>query len=112
VALTVEQLQDIRDVDEDLEAQVVTLASGLGQRRARQLLLLFQAASLSLHLLIMQRAHLPLRPHFLAVHAACSLCSMGFTSETPRSLFQVLLEPLYALPLLATVLRASTGLSL
>ncbi|CAL1129811.1 unnamed protein product [Cladocopium goreaui] len=112
VALTVEQLQDIRDVDEDLEAQVVTLASGLGQRRARQLLLLFQAASLSLHILIMQRAHLPLRPHFLAVHVACGLCSMGFTSETPRSLFQVLLEPLYALPLLATVLRASTGFSL
>ena len=36
VALTVEQLQDIRDVDEDLEAQVVTLASGLGLRRARR----------------------------------------------------------------------------
>ncbi|CAK9108346.1 unnamed protein product [Durusdinium trenchii] len=112
VALTVEQLQDLRDVDEDLEAQVVTLASGFGPRRARQLLLVFQAAALFLHLWLMQWARLPLRPHFLAVHVACSLCSMGFSRQTPRSLFQVLLEPLYALPLLATALRASSGLSL
>lgn len=37
VALTVEQLQDLRDVREDLEAQVVTLPSGLGPRRARRM---------------------------------------------------------------------------
>ena len=34
VALTVEQIQDLRDVNEDREAQVLTLAH-LGQRRAR-----------------------------------------------------------------------------
>ncbi|CAJ1371759.1 unnamed protein product [Effrenium voratum] len=112
VALTVEQLQDLRDVREDLEAQVVTLPSGLGPRRARQLLLGFQAASTALHVLIMLGARLPLRPHFLAVHMTCSLCALSFTRDTPRSLFQVLLEPLYALPLLATMMRASVGLSL
>ncbi|OLQ12485.1 hypothetical protein AK812_SmicGene3600 [Symbiodinium microadriaticum] len=103
VALTVEQLQDIRDVDEDLEAQVVTLPTGLGARRARQLLLTFQVVSLAVHLLVMRLAHLPLRPHFLGVHAACSVCAVAFTQRTPRSLFQVLLEPLYAFPLFITL---------
>lgn len=109
VALTVEQLQDIRDVDEDLEAQVVTLPTGLGARRARQLLLTFQAVSLAVHLLVMRLAHLPLRPHFLGVHAACSVCAVAFTQRTPRSLFQVLLEPLYAFPLFITLFCATTG---
>ncbi|CAE7255767.1 unnamed protein product [Symbiodinium natans] len=109
VALTVEQLQDIRDVDEDLEAQVVTLPTGLGARRARRLLVTFQVVGMAAHLLVMWLARLPLRPHFLGVHAACSLCALAFTQRTPRTLFQVVLEPLYALPLFMTLFVAAAG---
>mmetsp|Transcript_57360 Transcript_57360/g.134279 ORF Transcript_57360/g.134279 Transcript_57360/m.134279 type:complete len:391 (-) Transcript_57360:165-1337(-) len=109
VALTVEQLQDIRDVDEDLEAQVVTLPIGLGLQKARRLLLAFQAATFAAHVIVMRLAQLPLRPNFLGVHAACGLCALAFTANTPRTLFQVLLEPLYALPLLMTLFWATAG---
>jgi len=112
VSQTVEQLQDLRDLEEDKEAQVVTLASGLGEYKARQFLLRFQAVSLFLHFFLMQWARLPVRPHFLVVHLACCVCAISFNRQTPRTLFQVLLEPLYLLPLGATLLRAHTGFSL
>lgn len=105
VAFTVEHLQDLRDVDEDQEMGVVTLPSGLGAKRAGHILRAVQAGGLLLHVSIGAGAGLPWRVDMLAVHVVCCLCSLAFGPQTPRCLFQVALEPLYAAPLAATALR-------
>jgi len=109
VAFTVEHLQDLRDVDEDREAGVVTLPSGLGPELAGRVLLAGQVMGLLLHLGLGAAARLSLRPEMVAVHVACCLCALGFRPGTPRSLFQVALEPLYAAPLAATALILRFG---
>lgn len=107
VAFSIENLQDLRDMHEDQEAGVVTLPSGLGEARARSWLLAIQGICLLLQAVIAWVACLPVRLDFLGIHAACSLCAMCFGKRTPRSLFQVLLEPLYAAPLLASAARVA-----
>lgn len=109
VAFTVEHLQDLRDVSEDQEAGVVTLPSGLGVERGTQLLLAVQLAAVLVHLVLSNVAGLPLRLDMLAVYAACAASGRFFVSQTPRSLFQVALEPLYVMPLAALVARSLLG---
>lgn len=109
VAFTVEHLQDLRDVADDRVAGVVTLPSGLGPRRAGQVLLGIQAAAALAHVALGAVARLPLRPDMLAVYGVCAIMSRIFGERTPRSLFQVVLEPLYATPLAALVLGACMG---
>lgn len=99
VAFTIEHLQDVRDVEEDRQAGVVTVPSGLGTKRARWVLLGVQAACFSAQSVISWAAGLPLRPGFVAMYVVCCLCAVTFSERTPRSFFQVLLEPLYGAPL-------------
>lgn len=105
VAFSVEHLQDLRDVQEDQEAGVVTWPSGLGEARARRWLLAVQGLCLMLHGALTWVASLPVRLDFIGIYAVCGLCAVSFSKRTPRSLFQVILEPLYAAPLIASVAR-------
>lgn len=107
VAFTVEHLQDLRDVDEDREIGVVTLPSGLGVERAGALLVAVQTACVLLHLLVGILAGLPPRLDMLAVYALCCLCARSFGTSTPRSLFQIALEPLYVTPLVALLVQSA-----
>lgn len=105
VAFTVENLQDVRDIDEDRKANVVTLPSGLGRRWTVRLLVgvhvLCGLAQWSL-------ATTSLRPEFLAVHALCALMAsavLRWRRALPYSFFQVALEPLYVAPLFFCTIR-------
>lgn len=112
VSFTIEHLQDVRDIDEDRKAGVVTLPSGLGEQTARRALLAVQAACVALHVCVTRAGVLEPRPDLLAIHALCGAGALCFRAETPRSLFQVVLEPLYAVPLAAALLRACLAGSL
>lgn len=106
IAFTIENLQDMRDVCEDRAAGVVTIPSGLGAECTVRVLLGTQALALMLHVILIWAAALPLRLDLLLVHACCGLCTMLFRDRTPRSLFQIVLETLYAAPLAAAAVRA------
>eukprot|EP00929_Paragymnodinium_shiwhaense_P041666 TRINITY_DN21626_c0_g1_i1.p1 TRINITY_DN21626_c0_g1~~TRINITY_DN21626_c0_g1_i1.p1 ORF type:complete len:405 (-),score=40.03 TRINITY_DN21626_c0_g1_i1:179-1393(-) len=107
VSFTIENLQDSRDVEEDDANGVVTLPSAWGITRTKHFLLAVQVGCALLHCTVGWAAGLSLRPELLAIYGACAACSMVFTDSTPRSLFQVALEPLYALPLMAVAVRAA-----
>merc|ERR1719507_2758314 len=107
IAFTVENLQDIRDIREDKEASVVTLLSGLGVPATTRVLLVLQLVSGIIHCTLAKTAALPLRLDLLAVYACCGVCTVAFRENTPRSLFQVVLEPLYVVPLAVAALRMS-----
>mmetsp|Transcript_95116 Transcript_95116/g.268705 ORF Transcript_95116/g.268705 Transcript_95116/m.268705 type:complete len:425 (+) Transcript_95116:91-1365(+) len=107
ISFTIENLQDLRDVREDREAGVVTLPSGLGAEWTARLLLTSQVSCVLLQVCLAISGLLPLRPDMLAIHILCSVCALGFSENTPRCLFQVILEPLYVSPLAMLLVRAS-----
>jgi len=105
ISFTIENLQDVRDVREDTAAGVVTLPSGLGIKRTARVLLVLQALAATFHCGLTWAAALPLRPELLLLYACCSLCTVCFRENTRRSLFQVILEPLYVAPLAVAAAR-------
>merc|ERR1712151_985287 len=96
---------DLRDIREDKEAGVVTLPSGFGIEWTRRLLLTSQIASIVLQFGFAAAGLLPLRLDMLVVHSLCILCAFAFRETTPRSLFQLILEPLYVAPLAMVAVR-------
>jgi len=109
LAFTVEHLQDFRDVREDREVGVITIPSGLGPERARRLLLLVQFMGAVLHTAVGSVWNLPLRLGMLMSYVSAGIVAASFGPRTPRCLFQVVLEPLYIVPLLLTVLGPRTS---
>jgi len=109
ISFTIENLQDVRDISEDRDSGVVTLPSSLGAERAARMMLALQALGMVSHCALTWAASLPLRPDLLALYACCGLFTLLLRERTPRSLFQVLLEPMYVAPLV--VVAARTGLA-
>lgn len=105
ISFTIENLQDMRDIREDRAVGIVTLPSGLGVERTARVLLALQALAVVVHCGLAWAAALPLRLDLLLLYACCGLCTLYFQEHTPRSLFQVLLEPLYVAPLAVAAAR-------
>jgi len=104
VSFTVEQLQDVRDIKEDARVGYTTLPSKFGSERAITSLLVFQMFCLALHCWITHAAALGWRADLALVYASCMLIGRCFNEHTPRWLFQVVLEPLYVVPLVASLM--------
>jgi len=112
VSFTIENLQDLRDIDEDKKTGVVTIPSGLGAAMAVRVLLGVQGLCAVLHCGLSYLGALPLRPELLSVHVLCALstlCVLWLGARAPLSFFKVVLEPLYAAPLLAIFVRLALG---
>mmetsp|Transcript_7857 Transcript_7857/g.18336 ORF Transcript_7857/g.18336 Transcript_7857/m.18336 type:complete len:432 (-) Transcript_7857:62-1357(-) len=105
VSFTVENLQDLRDIQEDRAAGVVTLPSGLGAARSGRLLLATLVLGVGVNCALALFRVLPLRVDILVVYLLCMVCAVSFKESTPRRWFQAVLEPLYVSPLLILMIR-------
>lgn len=105
ISFTIENLQDVRDIREDRANNVVTLPSGLGAKQTARIVIGLQALLALAQAGLVWAGSLPLRPEFFLLHGACGLCALSFRESTRRSLFQLVLEPLYVAPLLVSGLR-------
>jgi 4-hydroxybenzoate polyprenyltransferase len=107
VSFTVEQLQDVRDISEDKKVGVETLASRCGAKEAIRWLRRYQLLCLVLHCCTPYFTGLQLRADQIVVYGACIVFGLSFHERTPPYLFQLALEPLYAVPLVASLTRGA-----